>query len=84
MRALKTAWKLINYMSTALSKVKESVKNLLSEIRKGYGEKFWLHTWVHNKSIGFYKKYGFQDIGSYLFTLGEEKIENRVLRYSST
>lgn len=59
-------------------------KDLLSEVRKRYGEQFWLHTWVHNKSIGFYKKYGFKDIGKYVFMLGEEKIENRVLCYSST
>ena len=59
-------------------------KGLLSEVERRYGEQFWLHTWVHNKSIGFYKKYGFKEIGRYVFMLGEEKIQNCVLCYSRT
>jgi len=59
-------------------------KDLLSEVRKQYGGDFWLYSWVHNKSIAFYEKYGFKDIGRYDFQLGEEEIENRVLCYAST
>jgi len=57
-------------------------KSLLSEVRRRYGEKFWLHTWVHNKSIEFYKKYGFRDVGRYAFRFGDEEIDNRALCYS--
>jgi len=57
-------------------------KNLLNEIKKNHGEIFWLSTWVHNtEAINFYKKYGFKDIGSVYFELGDELHENRVLSY---
>ncbi len=56
-------------------------KALLMEIMARYGKRFWLYTWVHNKSIAFYNKLGFKDIGSYEFKLGDETIENRVLGY---
>lgn len=59
-------------------------KSLLTEVRKKYGENFWLYSWVRNKSIEFYKRYGFQDIGKYEFKLGDELIENRVLKYANT
>ena len=59
-------------------------KKLLAEIGRKFGEKFWLHTWAHNKSIDFYKNYGFRDIGKYDFMLGSELIENRVLSYTNT
>jgi len=54
---------------------------LLAEIKARYGSRFWLYTWVRNKSIGFYKKYGFMDIGHYNLKLGNDIIENRVLVY---
>ncbi len=56
-------------------------KSLLMEIKARYGERFWLYTWIHNKSIAFYKKLGFKDIGIYEFKLGDETIENSVLGY---
>ena len=56
-------------------------QSLLSEIKIRYGSRFWLYTWVHNKSIIFYKKFGFKDIGQYDFKLGNDVIENRVLVY---
>ncbi len=43
--------------------------------------RFWLYTWVRNKSLGFYKKFGFKDIGQYTIKLGNDIIENRVLAY---
>ena len=58
-------------------------RSLLQEVEMQYGVKFWLYTWVRNESIGFYKKYGFEDIGQYDFEFGNEIIENRVLAYSS-
>ena len=59
-------------------------QNLLSEIITRYGNKFWLYTWVRNKSIEFYKKFGFKDIGQYDFKFGNDTIENRVLAYKRT
>jgi len=54
---------------------------LLSEIQVRYGDTFWLYTWVRNESMGFYKKFGFKDVGEYHFEFGNETIENRVLVY---
>lgn len=59
-------------------------KKLLLEIKTKYGNKFWLYTWVRNKSINFYKEFGFEDIGQYNFKLGNDIIENRVLAYGRT
>ncbi len=59
-------------------------QNLLSEIKARYGNRFWLYTWVRNKSIKFYKKFGFRDIGQYNFQFGNAIIENRVLGYGRT
>jgi ribosomal protein S18 acetylase RimI-like enzyme len=56
-------------------------KKLLKEIENKLGNKFWLYTWVRNKSIGFYLHQGFTDIGQYNFKLGNDVIENRVLAY---
>lgn len=56
-------------------------QNLLLEVKARYGSQFWLYTWVRNKSITFYKKFGFKDIGQYNFKLGNDVIENRVLVY---
>lgn len=55
--------------------------NLLDEVKIKYGNQFWLCTWVRNKSILFYKKYGFEDIGHHDFQLGNDTIKNRVLGY---
>ena len=55
--------------------------HLLQEIEIRYGNKFWLYTWVRNKSIGFYEQFGFEDVGQYDFKFGNEIVENRVLRY---
>lgn len=57
---------------------------LLLEIKDRYGSQFWLYTWVCNKSIAFYKKFGFKDIGRYDFKLGNDVIENRVMVYEPT
>jgi ribosomal protein S18 acetylase RimI-like enzyme len=59
-------------------------QNLLSEIINRYGNRFWLYTWVRNKSIEFYKKFGFKDIGQYDFKFGNDTIENRVFTYEQT
>lgn len=58
-------------------------KGLLNEIKNNHGNLFWLSTWVHNTdAIRFYLKYGFKDIGSIDFELGDELHENRVLSYT--
>jgi len=59
-------------------------QSLLSEIITRYGKKFWLYTWVRNKSIEFYKKFGFRDIGQYNFKFGNSTIENHVFAYDRT
>ena len=59
-------------------------QSLLSEIKIRYGSSFWLYTWIRNKSINFYKKFGFRDIGQYNFKFGNDIIENRVLVYGLT
>jgi len=56
-------------------------QTLLREVKNRYGNRFWLYTWVRNKFILFYKKFGFKDIGRYEFKLGKDVIENRVLAY---
>jgi len=56
-------------------------RKLLSEVIRRYGDVFWLSTWVENKTgIGFYKHFGFVDVGRVDFKLSEDEIaENRVL-----
>ena len=51
-------------------------RKLLLEVKARYGEIFWLYTWVRNKSIAFYKKFGFK--------FGSGMIENRVLGFGRT
>ncbi|WP_022667398.1 GNAT family N-acetyltransferase [Desulfospira joergensenii] len=58
-------------------------KKLLSEIISRHGNRCWLYTWVKNRSIAFYEKFGFIDIGQYDFKIGKETIKNRVLAYGS-
>lgn len=43
-------------------------RRLLEEIQEHYGDRFWLYTWMRNKSLTFYEQYGFADIGQYQFT----------------
>ncbi|MCP4115102.1 MAG: GNAT family N-acetyltransferase [Desulfobacteraceae bacterium] len=59
-------------------------RKLLLEVKARYGDRFWLYTWVRNKSIAFYKKFGFKDIGQYRFEFGSGMIENRVLGFGRT
>lgn len=59
-------------------------QQLLSDVMARYGDKFWLYTWIWNKSVGFYKKFGLKEIGRYNFKLGEDTIENFVLAYDGT
>ena len=54
---------------------------LLEAVKKRFGSPFWLYTWVRNRSIGFYKHYGFRDIGRYDLHFKSRTVENRVLVY---
>lgn len=55
---------------------------LLLEAKKRYGQPFWLSTWSKNENgIGFYKHFGFIDIGHTYFKLDNELHENRVLMF---
>ncbi len=57
-------------------------RKLLLEIKKRFGQKFWLSTWIKNENaIGFYKHIGFKDIGQKFFKLEDELHENRVLAF---
>ncbi|GAB3251702.1 GNAT family N-acetyltransferase [Chitinimonas naiadis] len=48
------------------------------------GPKLWLTTWVHNtQAIGFYRAFGFTDIGATWFEMEGEQHENRVLAYAA-
>ena len=55
---------------------------LLGAVQEKYGSPFWLYTWVRNRSIGFYKHYGFKDIGRYDLHFESGVVENRVLAYT--
>ncbi len=57
-------------------------RRLLSDIVTRYGTTFWLYTWTHNQSIGFYIKFGFKEIGRYNFKFGKELIENHVFGFN--
>lgn len=57
-------------------------RRLLEAAASRYGRRFWLYTWVRNRAIGFYKHFGFRDIGRYDFQVGDISVENRVLAYS--
>ena len=55
---------------------------LLNYVRDAHDDSFWLSVWTRNTAaIGFYKHYGFKDIGSIDFILGESRHENRVLSH---
>ena len=56
-------------------------QNLFDHVKNRHGDRFWLYTWVKNKSIGFYKKQGLVEVGRYEFLLGDEVIENLVLAH---
>lgn len=56
---------------------------LLTEVESRYGPKFWLYTWVENKSNGFYKHLGFKHIGNINFDFNNQIIENNVYSYTS-
>ncbi|SCX91393.1 GNAT family N-acetyltransferase [Desulfoluna spongiiphila] len=59
-------------------------RKLLAEIKEQFGDRFWLYTWVRNKSVGFYEKCGFKNIGSYSFMFGADPIENHVFGYGGS
>jgi ribosomal protein S18 acetylase RimI-like enzyme len=59
-------------------------RKLLEEVKERYGNNFWLYTWVRNKSLKFYKLFGFEDLGQYDFKLGNDTIRNRVLTYNNS
>ena len=58
-------------------------RKLLSEVESKYGPKFWLYTWVENKSNDFYKHLGFKNIGKINFNFNNKTIENNVYSYTS-
>ncbi|NQY19716.1 MAG: GNAT family N-acetyltransferase [Campylobacteraceae bacterium] len=58
-------------------------RKLLAEVESRYGPKFWLYTWVENKSNNFYKHLGFKNIGKINFDFNNQIIENNVYAYTS-
>ena len=56
-------------------------RKLLLEIEAQFGRRFWLCTWVRNKSVGFYQAFGFKHIGLHCFKFGDDTIENHILGY---
>lgn len=59
-------------------------RKLLLEIKAQFGDRFWLYTWVRNKSVSFYQKFGFKNIGLHSFRFGDDTIENYVLGYDGS
>ena len=58
-------------------------RQLLAEVGHRIGRHYWLSTWIHNEAaIGFYRRFGFDEIGRLDFHLGDERHENLVLGYS--
>jgi diamine N-acetyltransferase len=53
---------------------------LLDYARQDTGELLWLTAWAGNsQALGFYKAYGFADIGMTWHVFEEQKYENRIL-----
>lgn len=53
---------------------------LLDHAKQNAGERLWLTAWAGNaQALGFYKAYGFADIGTTWHEFEEQKYENRIL-----
>lgn len=55
-------------------------KALLSEVAQRFGPQFWLYTWIENAANGFYQHLGFSKIGTFVFKISGQTIENNVYR----
>ncbi|MEJ6472978.1 N-acetyltransferase [Pseudoalteromonas piscicida] len=53
-------------------------RRLLSHMVEKLGERYWLYTWVENKSNRFYEKLGLKLIGKHHFQFHHWEIENNV------
>ncbi len=51
---------------------------LLQYISSEIGNRFWLYTWVKNRSNAFYEHCGFKKLGTHTFYFGDNEIENNV------
>ena len=55
------------------------MQSALAVARLMGGEHVWLGVWEHNpRAIGFYRKYGFEDVGSVDFYVGSDQQTDRV------
>lgn len=55
------------------------MQSALDVARAMGGEHVWLGVWEHNpRAIGFYRKYGFEDVGSVDFYVGSDQQTDRV------
>ncbi|KZN49740.1 GNAT family N-acetyltransferase [Pseudoalteromonas luteoviolacea] len=55
-------------------------RQLLDELSKRYGDRYWLYTWVENDSNVFYQRLGFEKIGEISFQFAGHDIHNNVYR----
>jgi ribosomal protein S18 acetylase RimI-like enzyme len=59
--------------------MKEAIETATS---RGF-ETLWLGVWEHNhRAIGFYQKWGFEEVGSHLFQLGRDAQTDLILQKS--
>jgi ribosomal protein S18 acetylase RimI-like enzyme len=53
---------------------------VLSEAQARQARTLWLGVWERNpRAIAFYRKRGFQDVGSHEFLLGQDRQTDRVM-----
>jgi ribosomal protein S18 acetylase RimI-like enzyme len=53
---------------------------VIAEALKRGGQTLWLGVWERNaRAIAFYRKHGFQDVGSQEFVLGQDRQTDRVM-----
>lgn len=58
-------------------------RTLLMELGSRFGEAFWLSTWHRNiPALNFYRSFGFKEVGTLDFMLGDEAHKNIVLSFS--
>jgi ribosomal protein S18 acetylase RimI-like enzyme len=57
------------------------MRGCLDEARRCSHRVLWLGVWEHNpRAIAFYRRWGFQDVGSHAFVLGREVQTDRLMQ----
>jgi diamine N-acetyltransferase len=62
---------------------KELMQAAISEARQRDCDSVWLGVWEQNqRAINFYKKWGFQEVGSHIFYVGDDPQNDLVLEFT--